>query len=68
MEKKYVLTINDEIVQYCKLNNIEDVVGFGEKLLTEGYTKLKYPKPNNKIEKPKIEVHKKEENKNIYEE
>jgi len=49
MEKKYSLTLDKEFIQYCKLNNIEDIEGKANEVFKQGFTILKYgEKPNIK--------------------
>ena len=50
MEKKYSLTLDKEFIQYCKLNNIEDIEGKANEVFKQGFTILKYG------EKPKIKT------------
>jgi hypothetical protein len=63
MKKKYTLTLDDDFIQYCKLNNIDDIDTLAKKTFNRGFTILKYgetPMLNKKqVETPKI---KKEEN------
>ena len=42
MKKKYFLTIDDEFIQYCELNNIDDVEKFAYEAFKKGYAILKY--------------------------
>jgi hypothetical protein len=72
MEKKYSLTLNDDMIQYCKLNNIEDPEAFFQKVLNAEFTIIKYgrfPQIVKKIETPigteenKIPNKKKQDNK-----
>jgi len=52
MEKKYYLTLDNEFIQYCKLNNIEDVEGKANEIFKQGFTILKYGvTPNIPIQK-----------------
>jgi len=44
MVKKNYLTLDDEFIQYCKLNNIDDVQGYAKKVFNIGFTSIKYPK------------------------
>lgn len=50
MGKKYSLTLDNEFIQYCKLNNIDDIEGKAKEVFTQGFTILKYG------ETPKIGV------------
>lgn len=36
------LTLDDEFIQYCKLNNIEDVEKFAIEVFNKGFTFVKY--------------------------
>ena len=40
--KKNSLTLSDEFIQYCKLNNIEDIDKLAEKTFEKGFNLLKY--------------------------
>jgi hypothetical protein len=42
MIKKNYLTLDDEFIQYCKLNNIDDVEKFAKEIFNKGFTSLKY--------------------------
>lgn len=42
MKKKYTLTLDDEFIQYCKLNNIEHVESLAKETFKRGFTILKY--------------------------
>lgn len=73
---KYYLTISDEFLQYCKLNNITDIQKKVEETFMVGFNVIKYgrePKPTINI-KPQIDVRKqsddnnKKNNDTIYEE
>jgi hypothetical protein len=47
--------LDDEFIQYCKLNNITDVEKFAKEIFNKGFTLLKYgDKPNIKIEPQEI--------------
>jgi hypothetical protein len=61
MVKNYSLILDNEFVQYCKLNNIEDVEKMALEVFNKGFNILKYgEKPNHNsaqkkiIEEPKI--------------
>lgn len=55
MKKKHSLILDDEFIQYCKLNNIDDVEKFAKDLFNKAFTGIKYSeKPN--ISLPKSEV------------
>jgi hypothetical protein len=42
MEKKNCLTLDDEFMQYCKLNNIEDIQKLARKIFNRGFAIEKY--------------------------
>ena len=42
MKKKNYLTLDDEFLQYCKLNNIEDIEKTAKDVFSRGFTILKY--------------------------
>lgn len=42
MKPKNMLILDDEFIQYCKLNNIDDVVKFGKQVFDKGFTIIKY--------------------------
>lgn len=44
MVKKNYLTLDDEFIQYCKINNIDDVQDYAKKVFNIGFTTIKYPK------------------------
>jgi hypothetical protein len=55
MEKKYSLTLDNEFIQYCKLNNIEDIEGKAKEVFKQGFTILKYGvTPNIPTIKPEL--------------
>lgn len=73
MEKKNYLTLDDEFIQYCKLNNITDIDKFARKVFNQGFTIIKYgdkPMVKKEIkEEPKIEIKNKPiDDKSIYDE
>ena len=43
-KQNVVLTLDDEFLQYCKLNNIEDVEKLARETFNQGFTILKYGK------------------------
>lgn len=51
MEKKFSLILDKEFIQYCELNNIEDVEKLARETFQRGFTLLKY---GDKPEKPKM--------------
>lgn len=42
MKKRNLLTLGDEFLEYCKLNNIEDIEKLGKDTFQRGFTILKY--------------------------
>lgn len=42
MKKKNYLTLDDEFIQYCKLNKIDDVEKFAKQIFDGAFTRLKY--------------------------
>ena len=54
MKQKNTLILDDEFIQYCKLNNIIDVEKFAKEIFNKGFTLIKYgDKPDIKIEPKK---------------
>ena len=49
MKKKNYLTLDDEFIKYCELNNIDDIEKYAKEIFNKGFTVLKYG------DKPKIE-------------
>ena len=54
MENKNYLILDDEFIQYCKLNNIEDINKLAKETFARGFTILKYG------ESPRVELPNKE--------
>jgi len=53
METKESLILDNEFIQYCKLNKIDDVQKLAREVFNNGFNILKYGnKPNLKQEKP----------------
>ena len=53
MKPRYSLILDDEFIQYCKLNDIEDIEKKAKELFAHAFTLLKYgsvPKASYKIE------------------
>lgn len=48
MEKKHYLILDDDFIQYCKLNNITDIEKKAKEVFSQGFNLLKYG--NNPIE------------------
>ncbi len=42
MKKKQLLTLDDEFIRYCELNQITDIEGLAKKTFQRGFTILKY--------------------------
>lgn len=42
MEKKFLLTLDNEFIEYCRINKIDDVEKFGKELFQRAFTELKY--------------------------
>ena len=42
MKKKQLLTLDDEFIKYCELNQIVDIEGLAKKTFQRGFTILKY--------------------------
>lgn len=54
-----LLTLDDEFLEYCKLNNIEDIEKFAREVFNQGFTIIKYgnvPSIDIKIETKKVDV------------
>jgi hypothetical protein len=75
MEKKNYLILDEEFMQYCKINNITDIESLAKKVFKQGFTILKYgekPSVSNNIskEQEKIVEHTKnnKDDKSIYDE
>lgn len=43
MNEKHLLTLDNDFVNYCKLNGITDIVGFAKQVFNDGFMKHKYP-------------------------
>lgn len=47
MKKKNLLILDDEFIQYCEINNIQDIDKLAKETFNKGFTILKYGnKPN----------------------
>jgi hypothetical protein len=52
-----MLTLDNEFIQYCKINNIEDVNGLAQKTFSRGFSILKYGEtPTNNVTTKIVEV------------
>lgn len=62
MKKKSSLTLDDEFLEYCRLNNIDDVEKLAKDTFNRGFTILKYGetpfglKPTEKIIEKEVRV------------
>lgn len=62
MKKKSSLTLDDEFLEYCRLNNIDDVEKLAKETFNRGFTILKYGetpfglKPTEKIVEKEVKV------------
>jgi len=81
MEKSYSLILDKEFIDYCKLNNIEDVEKFAKEVFIKGFNITKYgvkpfiPKPIKPDSLPKenisdivVKPKEKIKNNNLYDE
>ncbi len=62
MKQKYSLILDDDFIQYCKLNNIDDIDAFAKETFKKGFDLVKYGKftlppigPIEKYENVKVE-------------
>jgi len=68
------LILDDEFIQYCELNNIEDIEKFAREIFNRGFTILKYgEKPQikeNKVVTPSkvVKTNVMKDNNNLYDE
>jgi len=53
-KKKKTLNLDDEFIQYCQLNNIDDVEKLAKETFNRGFSFLKYPDTPIKSTKEKI--------------
>ena len=59
MKPKSTLTLDNEFIQYCKINNIEDINGLAQKTFNRGFSILKYGEtPTNNVTTKIVEVEK----------
>jgi hypothetical protein len=42
MKKKNYLTLDDEFITFCEINNIEDIEQLAKEIFTKGFTLYKY--------------------------
>jgi len=68
--------LDDEFIQYCELNNIENIEVFAKQVFQRGFTLIKYgDKPNIPMQpqielkvEPKIEIVRSPSSKDLYDE
>ena len=59
MKPKSTLTLDNEFIQYCKINNVEDINGLAQKTFNRGFSILKYGEtPTNNVTTKIVEVEK----------
>ena len=52
MEKKFYLTLSDEFIEFCRINDIDDVLKTANDVFNRGFTILKYGDvPSIKVDK-----------------
>lgn len=54
MEKKHYLILDNEFLEFCKLNKIENIESYAKQTFTKGFTIMKYgevPMSNGFLEK-----------------
>ena len=56
MKKKSSLTLDDEFVRYCEINNITDIEGTAKKIFQRGFTIEKYGETPTTAKGKDIEV------------
>jgi len=57
MKPKSMLILDSEFIQYCKINNIEDINGLAQKTFNRGFSILKYGEtPTNNTTTKIVEV------------
>jgi len=56
MKKKNSLTLDDEFVRYCELNNITDIEGTAKKIFQRGFTIEKYGETPSTAKGKDVEV------------
>lgn len=61
MDKKNCLTLDDEFLQYCKLNNIEDIQKLARKIFNRGFAIEKYGEVPFSVKQNLVTETKKEE-------
>ncbi len=65
-KKKYSLTLDDEFIQYCKLNEIVDIEKYAKEVFIKGFTLVKYG-DNPMQQNRKDEIRKKWDNLSLVE-
>jgi hypothetical protein len=58
MVKKYTLTLDKEFIQYCELNNIQDVDKKAKETFNRGFTLLKYGETPSHIKGKEVTIEK----------
>jgi hypothetical protein len=58
MVKKYTLTLDKEFIQYCELNNIQDVDKKAKETFNRGFTILKYGETPSHIKGKEVTIEK----------
>ena len=58
MVKKYTLTLDKEFVQYCELNNIQDLDKKAKETFNRGFTILKYGETPSHIKGKEVTIEK----------
>ena len=58
MVKKYTLTLDKEFIQYCELNNIQDVDKKAKETFNRGFTLLKYGETPSHIKRKEVTIEK----------
>ena len=58
MVKKYTLTLDKEFIQYCELNNIQDIDKKAKEVFNRGFTILKYGETPSHIKGKEVTIEK----------
>lgn len=56
MKKKSYLTLDDEFIRYCELNNVQDIEKLAKETFNRGFTILKYGEIPNTLTEGKIKT------------
>jgi valyl-tRNA synthetase len=54
MKKKHTITIDDEFILYCQLNNIDNIEKLAKETFNKGFSSLKYPETPISSKREKI--------------